>query len=168
MGNLPPARKPLQPTCAHCPKQHDDSHGGDCKTDGIKYRQFKQILARHSKQIWRAEKCEGNEKECKNNYGSKLSETSLHTIYDTADVEVVTSAALCYDAFTMDCPECGRWNPEDKTVCWKCQTPMPKRQPEKPKRKGFGGMPSWAWIGLGVLFLLTNLGSCFAFNAPAG
>ena len=30
-----------------------------------------------------------------------------------------------------DCPNCGTWNPDDKLVCWRCQTELPKPQPKK-------------------------------------
>ncbi len=33
----------------------------------------------------------------------------------------------------MDCPKCGTWNPDDKDVCWRCQTELPKPLPEKKK-----------------------------------
>ncbi|MBK6429633.1 MAG: hypothetical protein WAW03_11015 [Anaerolineae bacterium] len=32
-----------------------------------------------------------------------------------------------------DCIKCKTWNPDDKLVCWRCQTPLPK--PEPPRRK---------------------------------
>ncbi len=49
----------------------------------------------------------------------------------------------------MDCPKCGTWNPDDKHVCWRCQTELPKLV-EKKKRTPtlFLGLPVWAWVTL--------------------
>ena len=33
----------------------------------------------------------------------------------------------------MECPNCHTWNPDDKRVCWRCQTELPKPV-EKKKR----------------------------------
>ena len=54
----------------------------------------------------------------------------------------------------MDCPNCGTWNPDDKNVCWRCQTPLPKPEAKK-ERKPFRlfGLPAWA-IALIVLMLV--------------
>ena len=43
----------------------------------------------------------------------------------------------------MNCPNCNTWNPEDKTVCWRCQADLPK--PKPPKKKRQGGFPTWTW-----------------------
>ena len=52
-----------------------------------------------------------------------------------------------------DCPNCGTWNPEDKTVCWRCQTEMPKPQQKKEKKKmRILGLP-W-WMFLAVIFFI--------------
>lgn len=67
----------------------------------------------------------------------------------------------------MNCPECNTWNPDDKDVCWRCQTPMPKAPPPKPKRQTYGGLPIWMWVALGVLFIGMNFfGSCMMLGAP--
>jgi hypothetical protein len=60
----------------------------------------------------------------------------------------------------MDCPKCGTWNPDDKQVCWRCQTAMPKPV-EKKKRKPIYilGLPLWSWAVL-ILMLI----SVFAFQ----
>jgi predicted nucleic acid-binding Zn ribbon protein len=62
----------------------------------------------------------------------------------------------------MNCPNCGTWNPDDKLVCWRCQTEMPKPV-EKKKRKPhiFLGLPLWAWIMLAIMvafFFVTQFG----------
>lgn len=60
----------------------------------------------------------------------------------------------------MNCPNCNTWNPEDKDVCWRCQTPLPK--PKPPKKKGvMGGFSGWMWILIIVLFAMTILAQCF-------
>lgn len=51
----------------------------------------------------------------------------------------------------MDCPNCNTWNPEDKEVCWRCQTPLPKPKPPK-KRSQFGGFSNWVWLLIVVFF----------------
>lgn len=66
----------------------------------------------------------------------------------------------------MDCPECGTWNPDDKDVCWRCQTELPRPTPPKPKRKTFGGLPIWLWVALAFLFIIFNFGSCLMMGAP--
>ncbi len=63
----------------------------------------------------------------------------------------------------MDCPKCGTWNPDDKEVCWRCQTPLPKPQPPKKKRQtqAFLGLPLWAWIVVIILFFAPTIAQCF-------
>ena len=48
----------------------------------------------------------------------------------------------------MDCPNCSTWNPDDKLVCWRCQTVLPKPVEVKKKRQpaAFLGLPSWIWL----------------------
>ena len=59
----------------------------------------------------------------------------------------------------MNCPNCNTWNPEDKEVCWRCQTPLPK--PKPPKKKGaMGGFSNWMCILIIVLFAMTILAQC--------
>jgi predicted nucleic acid-binding Zn ribbon protein len=66
----------------------------------------------------------------------------------------------------MDCPNCGKWNPEDKNVCWRCQTPLPKPQPKKPRRTTFAGLPIWMWVALILFLLISTFGSCMTLPAP--
>jgi predicted amidophosphoribosyltransferase len=60
-----------------------------------------------------------------------------------------------------DCPNCGTWNPDDKDVCWRCQTELP-RPVEKKKRdpRRIGGFPMWFWLALVFFFTVTILGQC--------
>ena len=61
----------------------------------------------------------------------------------------------------MDCPNCGTWNPEDKRVCWRCQTDLP-RPIEKKKRKPivFLVLPAWAWVMFALLLALWIAAQC--------
>ncbi len=53
------------------------------------------------------------------------------------------------------CPNCGTWNPDDKQVCWRCQTPLPKPEPKKERRpQNVLGLPMWAWLVLALFFLV--------------
>lgn len=62
----------------------------------------------------------------------------------------------------MDCPKCGTWNPDDKDLCWRCQTPMPTPVEKKPrKRLVLWGLPLWAWILVLLLFFSPMLSQCF-------
>ncbi len=56
------------------------------------------------------------------------------------------------------CPSCNTWNPDDKVVCWRCQTPLPKPEPRRSRRtpRVYWGLPLWAWVAL-FLFFLFNL-----------
>ncbi len=60
----------------------------------------------------------------------------------------------------MECPNCHTWNPDDKLVCWRCQTPLPKPV-EKKKRQPivFLGLPLWAWLVLAGMILFWFLSS---------
>jgi hypothetical protein len=67
----------------------------------------------------------------------------------------------------MDCPNCGTWNPDDKDVCWRCQTKLPSPPPKKTKRQSpmFLGLPLWAWVAMILFILISTLGQC-AFLPP--
>jgi hypothetical protein len=60
----------------------------------------------------------------------------------------------------MDCPNCGVYNPEERTVCWRCDQELPKPQP--PKKKADPALMQrrmWTIVGLALLLwiLLTWL-----------
>ena len=59
----------------------------------------------------------------------------------------------------MDCSNCKTWNPDDKEVCWRCQTPLPKPKPPKERRQG--GFPSWMWLLIVAFFAMTLLSQWF-------
>jgi hypothetical protein len=60
----------------------------------------------------------------------------------------------------MNCPNCNTWNPDDKDVCWRCQTPLPRPKPPKKKRQA-GVFPWWIWVLLVAIFATTVLAQCF-------
>lgn len=66
----------------------------------------------------------------------------------------------------MDCPNCGTWNPDDKDICWRCQTELPKPVEKKKKRKAsFAGLPLWLWA-IGIFFILASFfGQCLRLPA---
>lgn len=56
------------------------------------------------------------------------------------------------------CPNCGTWNPDDKRVCWRCQTPLPKPEPKRPRGRAlYLGLPLWVWVLLALFFLINLL-----------
>jgi len=61
-----------------------------------------------------------------------------------------------------DCPNCGTWNPDDKRVCWRCQTEMPRPKPEK-KPLRILGLPAWTWV---ILILLAVVWLAITCGAP--
>jgi predicted nucleic acid-binding Zn ribbon protein len=69
----------------------------------------------------------------------------------------------------MDCPNCGTWNPDDKNVCWRCQTPLPKPE-EKRQRKPFTifGLPAWMVIVLVLMLFVPLLMQCFGGGGVPG
>lgn len=60
----------------------------------------------------------------------------------------------------MNCPNCNTWNPDDKEVCWRCQTELPRPQPKKQKKQTVWGFPIWMWIALVLFFVMTFFGQC--------
>lgn len=48
-----------------------------------------------------------------------------------------------------NCLNCGTWNPDDKNVCWRCQTELPK--PVVKKKRGpmrVLGLSIWIWLAI--------------------
>jgi predicted nucleic acid-binding Zn ribbon protein len=61
----------------------------------------------------------------------------------------------------MDCPKCGTWNPDDKTVCWRCQTDLPKPVVKKQRKPAiFLGLPVWAWAMVAIMLALWLVAQC--------
>ncbi len=53
----------------------------------------------------------------------------------------------------MDCPNCGVYNPEERTVCWRCDQELPKPQEPKKKRDPAAAQRRM-WIIIGVAVVL--------------
>lgn len=64
----------------------------------------------------------------------------------------------------MNCPKCETWNPEDKKVCWRCQTPLPT--PTQPKKRGGQrtvlGIPVWILVVAALFLLAPVLNTCLS------
>lgn len=69
---------------------------------------------------------------------------------------------------SMDCPNCGTWNPDDKIKCWRCNAELPTPEEKKPKRRI--NASTWLWIGIIVFVLFMLLQQCFLLgnNPEAG
>ncbi len=52
----------------------------------------------------------------------------------------------------MDCPNCGVYNPEGRTVCWRCDKELPK--PKEPKKRDPGAAMRRMWILILVALLV--------------
>jgi len=59
----------------------------------------------------------------------------------------------------MNCPNCNTWNPEDKTVCWRCQADLPRPKPTK--KRAQGGFPPWIWVLVVGVLAATFLAQCY-------
>jgi uncharacterized paraquat-inducible protein A len=57
----------------------------------------------------------------------------------------------------MDCPNCHTYNPEGRTVCWRCDKPLPRPKPEKKPRLT---SQQWLYIIVGVMVLLMLANMC--------
>ena len=67
----------------------------------------------------------------------------------------------------MDCPNCGTWNPDDKDVCWRCQTELPTPVVKKKRdMRRIAGLPMWFWLAIAIFFAITFLGQCFMPGIP--
>lgn len=62
-----------------------------------------------------------------------------------------------------DCPNCDTWNPDDKQVCWRCQTELPKPV-EKMKKttRRFAGLPLYFWVAMVFFVIMMISVQCFA------
>ncbi len=64
-----------------------------------------------------------------------------------------------------DCPNCGTWNPDDKIVCWRCQTELPKPvEKKKRKQRRIAGVPVWTWIVIALFFVFWLFAQSFLFS----
>ncbi len=53
----------------------------------------------------------------------------------------------------MDCPNCGVYNPEGRTVCWRCDRELPKPRPTE-KRRDPAASARRMWIIVGIALLI--------------
>jgi len=60
----------------------------------------------------------------------------------------------------MDCRNCGTYNPENRTQCWKCDELLPAKKDTKRRDPQVGRMGPWTWIILVVLGAVWMLGMC--------
>lgn len=68
-----------------------------------------------------------------------------------------------------DCTSCGTWNPDDKEVCWRCQTTLPRPVEQKPKRRMLlFGMPVWVWVVVALIVFVPLFGQCMSVGVPNG
>ncbi len=58
----------------------------------------------------------------------------------------------------MNCPNCGVYNPEDRTVCWRCDKELPKPKPKK--KSTFQSSQTWLYIIIAIFFVITILQTC--------
>lgn len=69
----------------------------------------------------------------------------------------------------MNCPQCGTWNPDDKKVCWRCQTELPKPVEKKQRSQTlFLGLPVWAWVLLTFMMVLWISAQCLGPSLLSG
>ena len=57
----------------------------------------------------------------------------------------------------MDCPNCNTYNPEDRTVCWRCDKPLPK---PKPQKKARFTSQQWLYIIVAIMVVLMLANMC--------
>lgn len=70
----------------------------------------------------------------------------------------------------MDCPNCGVYNPEDRTVCWRCDEELPKPKSSKKKRRDPASAMRrmWVWIAIALaLWILLTWLMPFLFGGGA-
>lgn len=72
----------------------------------------------------------------------------------------------------MNCPNCGTYNPDDRTVCWRCDKELPKPKPQK-KRNAQQNAQKWLYIIVAIFLVLTLLQTCgvrfpFGNQTPSG
>ena len=67
-----------------------------------------------------------------------------------------------------NCPNCGTWNPDDKIVCWRCQTELPRPAPKKKAPARIAGLPVWAWAALMLFLTFWIVTQCFVVPGMIG
>ena len=52
----------------------------------------------------------------------------------------------------MDCPNCGVYNPEDRTVCWRCDQELPKpKEAKKPRDPAALQRRMWLIVAVAIV-----------------
>ena len=64
----------------------------------------------------------------------------------------------------MNCPNCGKYNPEDRTTCWRCDKELPKPKPQK-RRNPQKTAQTWLYVIVAV-FLIYTLAQTCGVNLP--
>ncbi len=59
----------------------------------------------------------------------------------------------------MDCPNCGTFNPEGRTTCWRCNKELPKQAPPK-RRDPTKGARTWLYVAVAAMVLATLAQMC--------
>jgi uncharacterized paraquat-inducible protein A len=57
----------------------------------------------------------------------------------------------------MDCPNCKVYNPEERTVCWRCNQPLPKPVVKKKRRLT---SQQWLYVIVAVMIILMLANMC--------
>jgi len=64
-----------------------------------------------------------------------------------------------------NCSHCSTWNPDDKTVCWRCQAELPRLHTKKSAgRRKLAGIPLYLWIALVFFVVMMLAAQCFAME----
>jgi hypothetical protein len=54
----------------------------------------------------------------------------------------------------MDCPNCGVYNPEGRTICWRCDQELPKPVEPKKSKQDPAQAARRAWLIAGLALVL--------------
>ena len=57
----------------------------------------------------------------------------------------------------MDCPYCKTYNPDERTVCWRCDKPLPRPVVKKKRQVS---SQQWLYIIVGIMLLLMVAQMC--------
>jgi hypothetical protein len=64
----------------------------------------------------------------------------------------------------MKCPNCGTYNPDEREICWRCDKPLPKLEPQK-KRDPQQSARIWLYVAIAVFVIFTLARTCGAFGS---
>ena len=66
----------------------------------------------------------------------------------------------------MNCPYCNTYNPEDRTVCWRCDKELPRPKPKKTRNPQASRI--WLYVIVAAFLFYTLLQSCGVLKLPFG